>query len=69
MRNSRLLVVLAVGFAATHSQGQTKISSPPYGKSRRSFSPPPTPRATKSHPGDVDCMIDQMAKAGAPADP
>jgi hypothetical protein len=68
MRNARLLFVLAVSFAATHSQGQSKISASSVWQVAPQFLAAAHAACDKSHPGDIDCMIDQMGKAGAPAD-
>ena len=70
MRNARLLfvVVCMAGFVSTQSQGQAKISASAVWQITPQFLATAHTACDKSHPGDVDCMIDQMAKAGAPAD-
>ena len=56
------------GFVSTQSQGQAKISASAVWQITPQFLATAHTACYKSHPGDVDCMIDQMAKAGAPAD-
>jgi hypothetical protein len=68
MINARLLFILAVAFAATHSQGQTKITASAVWQVTPQFLATAHSACDKSHPGDIDCIIDQMGKAGAPAD-
>src|SRR5271167_1810859 len=70
MRNARLFltIVCLTGFASTQSQGQAKIGASAVWQVSPQFLAAAHAACDRSHPGDTDCMIDQMTKAGAPAD-
>src|SRR5580704_2930813 len=71
MRNACLLlaVICVAGFASAQSQaGPAKIGAWAVWQVSSKVLAATHTACDKSHPGDVDCMIDQMAKAGAPAD-
>jgi hypothetical protein len=71
MRNGCLLLVVVcmAGFVSAQSPtGPAKISASAVWQVSSQFLASAHAACDKSHPGDVDCMIDQMAKAGAPAD-
>jgi hypothetical protein len=71
MGNARLLLafVCLAGCVAAQSQGSpAKIGSSAAWQVSQQFLATAHAACDKSHPGDVDCLIDQMAKAGAPAD-
>jgi hypothetical protein len=70
MRNARLFLVLVclAGLISAKAQGQTKIGSSAVWQIPPQFLAAAHAACDKSHPADVDCMIEQMAKAGAPAD-
>jgi hypothetical protein len=64
-----LVVVCMAGFVSAQSQtGPAKIGASAVWQVSSQFLATAHAACDKSHPGDVDCMIDQMAKAGAPAD-
>jgi hypothetical protein len=70
MRNVRLflIVVCLAGFMSAKAHAQAKISSSAVWQIPAQFLAAAQAACDKSHPGDIDCMIEQMAKAGAPAD-
>jgi hypothetical protein len=70
MRNAHLFLIVVglAGFALAQSQDQGKINASAVWQVAPQFLAAAHAACDKSHPGDVNCMIDQMAKAGAPAD-
>ena len=71
MRNAYLLLVVVcmAGIVSAQSQAApAKIGASAVWQVSPQFLATAHAACDKSHPGDVDCMIDQMAKAGAPAD-
>jgi hypothetical protein len=71
MKNACLLLVVVcmAGIVSAQSQtGPAKIGASAVWQVSQSFLANAHAACDNSHPGDVDCMIDQMAKAGAPAD-
>ena len=71
MRNACLLLVVVcmAGFVSAQSQtGPAKIGASAVWQVSSQFLATAHAACDKSHPGDVECLIDQMAKAGAPAD-
>lgn len=71
MGNARLLliVVCLAGCLAAQSQSNpAKIGASAVWQVSPQFLATAHAACDKSHPGDIDCLIDQMAKAGAPAD-
>jgi hypothetical protein len=71
MWNARLLlaVICLAGCVAAQSQGgAAKIGSSAVWKVSQQFLATAHAACDQSHPGDVDCLIDQMGKAGAPPD-
>lgn len=71
MWNTRelLAVVCLAGFVTAQSQGgAAKIGASTVWQVSPQFLAAAHAACDKSHPGDVECVIDQMAKAGAPPD-
>jgi hypothetical protein len=71
MRNARLLlaVVCLAGCVTARSQtGPAKIGASAVWQVAPQFLSAAHAACDQSHPGDVECMIDQMTKAGAPPD-
>jgi hypothetical protein len=71
MWNPRVLlaVVCLAGFVTAQSQGgAAKIGASAVWQVSPQFLAAAHAACDKSHPGDVECVIDQMAKAGAPPD-
>jgi hypothetical protein len=71
MWNRRVLlaVVCLAGFVTAQSQGgAAKIGASAVWQVSPQFLAAAHAACDKSHPGDVECVIDQMAKAGAPPD-
>jgi hypothetical protein len=71
MWNTRelLAVVCLAGFVTAQSQGgAAKIGASAVWQVSPQFLAAAHAACDKSHPGDVECVIDQMAKAGAPPD-
>jgi hypothetical protein len=71
MWNTRelLAVVCLAGFVTAQSQGgAAKIGASAVWQVSPQFLAAAHAACDKSHPGDVECVIDQMAKAGAPTD-
>ena len=71
MRNACLLLVVVCMAGCVSAQSQTgpaKIAASAVWQVSSQFLATAHAACDTSHPGDVECLIDQMAKAGAPAD-